>query len=302
MITTDRLVLTRDDKRSNLIRSVPLVDIQRIDQHYVNSPCFDIILNEIVGKKFQTGQLSLCADKAKDMNDWVQTILDFKKCSVKGIKSVDHNGKIILDLDKINKFTRKVGKAKNFDLNKLFYDGKDVAVKENNSKTTIIKNALNHIINISTKGEIASNQVNRLWKGRMIKARNFNKGMEQKEFNMKLAYSNKIFREKELEAKMNNKRIARKQLRLFKKTARRISHIKHQELTEYSKLYENQINMQKQHTIHQAKTFMHLVNEQDKLTDYRVCYSSEIQHFENHVFVGKLCKKYYGKFVLISLI
>lgn len=296
MITSEKLILTKNEKRSNLIRSIPLVDVQRIDQHYVNTNCFDIIINQIVGKNFRTGQMSLCANNPKEMDIWVKTILEFKECSIKGIRSVDHNGKIILDLDKINKYTDTVNKSKRYELNKLFYNGRDKAIKTNKHKKKLIKKALKHIVHVSEKGEIASNQLNRQYRGRMLKTRDFNKDMEQKQFNLRMAFARKILQEKEMEASMNSRRVTRKQLKMLKKTAEKISQIKHEELTEYTHLYEDQIRRQKEHNIRQAKTFMNLVNQQDKLTDFRQCYQDKLEGFRDPDLVKGMCKQYYGKF------
>ena len=293
MITVDRLVLTKDDKRSNLIRSIPLADIQRIDQHYIGTKCFDVILNQIVGKTIQTGQLSLCADKTKDMNNWVQLILEFKKCSVKGIKKVDHNGQLLLDLDKINKFTYKMGKSKNLDLNKLFYNNNI----RKNFKSKNIKKALTELVSVAKTGELASQNLQRIYKGRMMKHREFKKNMEQKEFNMKMALANKAFQEKEIESSYQNRRIAKKEMRMLRRTAKRIESMKQKELSEYSSIYENEISQQKEESARQARNLMTMVNEQDKLTDFRLCHQKGLKHFKGTDIVNELCQQYYGKFV-----
>ncbi len=49
-IYVDKLLITKDEMKGEVIKSVPLVDIQRIDQHYLGTFCFDIILNQIQNK------------------------------------------------------------------------------------------------------------------------------------------------------------------------------------------------------------------------------------------------------------
>ena len=295
MITTDKLILTKDEKRSNFIRSIPLVEVQRIDQHYVKTFCFDIILNEIVGRKLTAGQLSLCANNEADMNMWVNEILDFKKCSLKGMNEVDHNGKIVLDLEKINSFTRN---NKNLALSKLFYNGKDKAIKPiKNLKTSQIKSTLTKILSESQKGEIASHQLKRQYSGRLMKARSFEHNIEGRAFNMKRMLANRMFREKEQEASQYSRRTAKKEVRILRNVQKEMSSMKMTELTEYTKLYQNQIKMQAQHAQNKAKMLMHMVSEQDKLSDYRICFSDSLRHFKNKVKVTKICKLYYGKYV-----
>ena len=297
MITTDKLILTKDEKRSNFIRSIPLVEVQRIDQHYVKTFCFDIILNEIVEKKLTAGQLSLCANNDVEMNMWVNEILSFKKCSLNGINSVDHNGKIILDLAKINSYTKKSKGS----ISKLFYNGKDKATRPSRSrKSSVIKKTLTKIISQAQKGELAAHQLRRQFAGRLMKARAFEQTIEGRQFNLKRLLSNRMFREKEQEASEYSRRNTRKELKILKNVQNEMSSMQIGELTEYTKLSQRTIRMQQEKIKNRAKILMNMVNEQDKLTDYRVCFDESLKHFKNQKMVSRICKKYYGEYVRLS--
>lgn len=73
--------------------------------------------------------------------------------------------------------------------------------------------------------------------------------------------------------------------------------MKQKELSEYSSIYENEISQQKEESARQARNLMTMVNEQDKLTDFRLCHQKGLKHFKGTDIVNELCQQYYGKFV-----
>jgi hypothetical protein len=304
-IYVDKLLITKDEMKGEVIKSVPLVDIQRIDQHYLGTFCFDIILNQIQNNRLKAGQLSLCAKNEKEMNIWVNSILEFKKCSLKGGKRIDHNGKIVLDLQKMTDFTTNYSIGKHYELEDLYYDADDTAFRidnnNKNNKITKIKKFLTNIITGNRMGEIATSQLHRQYRGRLIRANEFRKKMKQKMLRMKKSRANKIFREKEKEAKLLHKKVAKKQMRMIKNAAQKISKFKIFELNQYKKLYEHEINIQKQEAINRSKRLMRKIQEENRLTNYAQCFSRELEEFKNKRVIEKICNQLYGLFVYIIL-
>ncbi len=298
-ITVDKLILSKDETKSELIQSLSLVDIQRIDQHYLGTFCFDLILNQIRNNQLEAGQLSLCAKNEKEMNFWVVSILEFKKCSIKGGKRIDHNGKIVLDLQKINEFTKNYSLSKNYELEDLYYDADDTAYQIKKEKINKLTNTLKNIMTLSQKGNIATTQLHRQYKGRLVKASQFENKMRQKIYKMKMHLTNRIFSEKEKEAKLNHKKVKRKEIQLIKNAAKQISQFKYKELLEYKSLYEHQINIRKQQAINRSKHLMRIIREENKLTDFSQCFDPLLEEFKNMKVVEFRCKKYYGLFVFI---
>lgn len=43
---------------------------------------------------------------------------------------------------------------------------------------------------------------------------------------------------------------------------------------------------------------MGMVMEEDKLTDYSMCYDSKLKGFKNKEFITGLCRQYYGLYVI----
>jgi hypothetical protein len=298
-ITPSKLILTKDVKHSIILQSISLVDIQRIDQHYLGTFCFDIILNQIVDNRLEAGQLSLCAKNEKEMNKWVNSVLEFKKCSLKGSKRIDHNGKLVLDLEKINEYTRNRTLTKDYELHDLFYDADNTAFTVNHEKINKIKKSLDSISTLASKGDIAVTQIHRQYKGRLIQAKQFKNQIKHRVFNMRMSHTNQIIIEKEKEAKLEHKKVAKKELRLIKSAAKQISKFKHMELLQYKSLYEHQINIQKQQAINRSKHMMRIIKQESKLTNFAQCYQPELEGFRNMGLVQRMCKHLYGLFVFI---
>jgi len=291
MITTDKLIITKDTKRSNLLKSISMDDIQRIDQHYLNTNCFDIIINELKANLFLSAQLSLCTNKRTEMNEWVNAILDFKKCSLKDTKKTDHNGKIILDMQKINEFNKMQVNEKKKNLNELYYDNADKAFSKNDHSIKIFKNRISKLIQKTQMGQIARNQIKRKYSGRLRKAKKFSQNIYNREFKLMNYLTQKQVREKESESKMLRLMNKKKEINLLKRAMKSISEMTSTELVDEKTLYKTQIKLQKQRTSEQARVMTKMITDEDKLSNYHKCFL--------HVKVKTpkirlLCKEYFG--------
>ena len=206
-------------------------------------------------------------------------------------------------MEKINQFTMNntLQLGKNYELEDLFYDAEDTAFHANTAKVDKIKKTLENIVQMNEKGDIATTQLHRQWKGRLMKASMFRKRIKQSIFNMNMAHSRRIFKEKEKEAKLSHKKVAKKELTLLQSAAKKISKFKKQELLQYQSMYEHQINIQKQRSITRSKHFMYMVKQEKKLGNYKQCYSKELKELKNMVLVERMCKQYYGLFVILQV-
>jgi len=59
--------------------------------------------------------------------------------------------------------------------------------------------------------------------------------------------------------------------------------------------------MEKHRAQTEAKNIMRIISEEQKLTNFSVCFSKELKEFKNRKFIQSLCKRYYGEFVYIIL-
>lgn len=202
-LTNTNLIISQTPYSKKPLSTFPLTNILRIDQHYYNTNCLDIITTRIPKKKAQLSQgiLTLCADSFALKSEWVLKILEFKQCKL-AKENVDQNQLIIMDFDNINRVKLKHN-VKNYSLGHLYYDGRDTVYKKkgnNNSKTSRIKTAFKRIkLNIN-RGDLATQQIRRQYVGRLRKARNFAQGVHERTRMLKNNFAKKMMMEKERES------------------------------------------------------------------------------------------------------
>ena len=298
MLTTDRLIISKDTNKINLILSISLNEIQRIDQHYINTFCFDIITNQIIKYTIKNGQATLCAKNEKEMFSWINSVLEFKKCTLKEIQKADHNSQLFVDFSKINEVTKIRSKKK---LAKLFYNSSDKAITHSSDTHNKIKESLERLMTHANIGDIAVNQLRRQYLGRMMKARSLSHSITDRKFRLKnMAYDNNL-REKEMESRIIHRRNRLRELHIISSTEHKMNEDTRTELKQYKKLYEEQIQRQRKKTQSQAARIVDIIGEQDKLTDYRICFDMGLLRFENKKLIGSICNQYYGKFVFFMI-
>jgi hypothetical protein len=174
------LSLFKSFKPTSLFQVVNLDLIQRVTLGYQNTLCFDIIINNYHKKQYTSGPLTLCAKNIKDMKSWINAILEFKECKIK-VKNDDHNGKILVDFNKMNKLIKRNGPFDMFDLAALEYDANDKAFKLTKSQLAqkiMMKKRMLKILEMIKQSNIAKNQMKRKYRGKMKSAR----GLQMKIF------------------------------------------------------------------------------------------------------------------------
>jgi len=182
MLTTDRLILTKDMNKINLIESFALKEIQRIDQHYENTSCFDIVGTQVMKKKMKNVQLTLCGKNQKQMNSWINSVLEFKKCSLKEVQKANHKKTVFVDFNRINKLSSKKTSKKN--------SKKSYLISSKKALKKIVKsiNKTNKYLEI---GQVAKRNKRNNFKGKLIKRKLFRKKINQRKYKRKSHISNK---------------------------------------------------------------------------------------------------------------
>jgi hypothetical protein len=174
------LSLFKSFKPTSLFQVVNLDLIQRVTLGYKNTLCFDIIINNYHKKQFTSGPLTLCAKDIKEMKNWINAILEFKECKIK-VKNNDHNGKILVDFNKMNKLIKRKGAFNMFDLASIQYDANDKAFKMTKAQMAqkiMMKRKMLKILEMIKESKIAKNQMKRKYRGKMKSAR----GLQMKIF------------------------------------------------------------------------------------------------------------------------
>lgn len=282
MLTTDRLILTKDTNKINLIESFELKEIQRIDQNYENTACFDIIIKHIVKKQMKNVELTLCGKNDKEMNTWINSVLEFKNCTIKEIQKVSHKKTVFVDFNNINKLTRIKDKKK---LNKYFHISQQKANKRRRHRK--INNSLH---NSSQSGRITKKEKKRIIVGRFKKG-NLNKDNTTKN---KFNRHKFLFHKKSRNNLIVNRKIKRRNS-FKKKLKTQNKSEKLKELRQLKKIYEDRIRNIKS----TPNKRIHLFNN-NQSKNKSVCYDIKLSGFKNSYLINKMCNKYYGKFVNIN--
>jgi hypothetical protein len=278
MLTTDRLILTKDMNKINLIESFAIKEIQRIDQHYENTSCFDIIGTQVLKKKMKNVQLTLCGKNYKQMNSWINSVLEFKKCSLKEIQKANHKKTVFVDFNRITKLTPVKTSKKNSSIpsKKVF---------KNKLQRKIVKS-----INKSNKyleiGKIAKRNLRENVKGRYNKRKLFKKKNNHRKFIRKNHLSNK-----KIHRVHNNRRIVQR-INIVKKEVKKLK-----ELKQLKKIYEDEIKKENKKLNEESKKMMYLLKSKKNSTEQLVCYDKKLKGFKNKVLIDDMCNQYYGKFV-----
>jgi hypothetical protein len=226
VVTKENLSIFKDTQQSKLVQKINLDDIQRIDQHYHNTFCFDIIVNQLgKGNSLKTGPLSFCSNSKNSFNVWLASILEFKQCRV-NIQTVK-NTKILVDFKRINAL--KKNKSKENILSDLFYDGDDKVYRDQNSHDRIsenMKKALKLMKTNIKRANIAKRMIRRKFAGRMSNTRTFRDSFLRKEMLMKTSMEKKIALEREKEFKILRNINKPKELGLIMNVVKKINEVK----------------------------------------------------------------------------
>jgi len=224
IITKNKLFVYRDLKKTKLIHSIKIEDIQRVDQHYENTLCFDIIINKIDKKKvLTTGPLSFCAVKKEEFNKWLKSILEFKQCSI-NIKNVESR-KILIDFNRIN-YSKKIGPAENTDAG-IYYDGehrfyKKKSLKE--QKNDSLNVALETLKKDYIRNRLLKRMIRRQFAGKMKSSTIFKESFEKKF--LKIGIEKRFNAEKEKEFMELRKINHSKELGMILSTIHELNEIK----------------------------------------------------------------------------
>jgi len=101
--------------------------------------------------------------------------------------------------------------------------------------------------------------------------------------------------EKQKEARLLSIEHQTKQLKILKHIKRKISHLKKTELKDYKHILKTQYSLEKDRANRETSNLISNVMEQQKITNFKICFSHRLKNFHDSYFVNSLCFKYYGK-------
>ena len=222
MITKDEFTIYKDLSRNELIQKINLKNIQRVDQHYSNTLCFDVILSTT---EIKSGLISFCGESKDHFNIWLSALLEFKQCMI--IIKSNEDSKLLVDLKKVKKKTI-IAPAENV-LSDLYYDGEDKFYKKtklNESIDESIMKAIELIKKNKTRANLAKRSIKRKFSGKMRNSHSFSHTFMNTQAMFKRKMENKIANERETEFKALRAIHKPKELGLLKEVVKRINQLK----------------------------------------------------------------------------
>ena len=204
------------NKKSTLFDSINLNSIQRITQIYQGTFCFDIVSNS---KKNSNKITTLCAKNLPQLNEWISSILNFKKCEIQ-VNTVLQNK---IDINTTNKATLNEDKLKG-----LFYNGQNKSIgKRRNGLVKVINNTnLNNILKTIQFGSLQEQSLRRRMIGKLKLEENKNRNNFKNEETIREMMEQKSARTKENEIKLINLEHKNKEARLIKNARIQIKKLK----------------------------------------------------------------------------
>jgi hypothetical protein len=274
------LSLYKSTKPSSLFKAVKLGKIQFLAQKYKDTFCFDIVI-----KRQKT--ITLCAKDQKHLKSWVHALEEFKKCKLRNKEYM------LTDFTKLNKIIKKNkndSMTKNLKVSKLFYNTKSMK-HESEYQSQLLKSGftLKSILEIVKLGNLAKKNLEMRYKSKLQEAKRFTEEVSRKKHMVKTLVMKKG---KEEFAKLKEEDA---EFTLLNMVLQKIKQLKLNELHEYKKRFEMQIISERNRAKMKAKKLMKLVMEQQKLTDYSVCYDQRLKDFYSNSFSRSLCLRYYGE-------
>jgi hypothetical protein len=290
----------------SLFNTIKIDKILRISQQQLLQPynCFDVITNDIEQgvKVLVKGPITLCANNQKDMNDWINAILEFKECQI-NVQNVNNN-KILVDFSKVNELlTEKGTKAvpQAAQIKPLYYDNTNKAVNSSPmrvGKEIMIKKMMDNILSTIKKGNIKRTQVQRKMQNKLKEAKNFSMEVFKKEEIIKKIIEKRVEKEHQREEQMVKLEQKNKELELLKAVQRKIQSMEKKEIKQYKGQFNNQIKDEKKKADVEARKMMKIIIDQNKLTNFDKCTDMKLLNFKDKDYINKTCKIYYGENVI----
>ncbi len=206
---------------TTLFKIVKLNSILRVALQYDKTYCFDIIINEVEEKRLKTGPLSLCANNINEMKEWIRAILEFKECKIiknRRHSSIPHQGKTLIDFNKINTLIKKNDK-RTTSVNQITYNGNESIIQNNPEKEKqrkIISQQIDKIIHTLHMTKIYKNQLRRRLVSQFRRTRGKTKGVYHTQKLLRSMLLKKTVAEKKQYAKMIKKLNAKRTTSIMK--------------------------------------------------------------------------------------
>jgi hypothetical protein len=297
-----------------LFKSIKLVKIERISQQRIlkSNNCFDIIESDFEeGQVILKSGLTLCSELKSEMEAWVKAILEFKECQIRiSDNSNKFKEEIFSNLNKTSDLLHSKSLPKEQisteeRIKELYYNSADKAIRKaprNLIQERIVTKTVQKISEDLTRSNIEKNFVQRTMKDNLSRARKFTEEMEKKQEELEEVMNRKLQHERITETQLITVKHQTKEKELLEAVEKRIINIKREEVDKYKKVYNKEIEEEKERANDKGKKFMRIILEENKLTSYDECTDNRLLNFQDNSYAIETCRRYYGLAVRLIFI
>jgi hypothetical protein len=256
---------------SELFESIKLDSIQRITQHYYGTFCFNIIIAQASNAELNINPVTVCATSKEEMNNWINSVLEFKHCKLNKINR--RPAKVIVDFDNVNKAMINQRKAP---LRGLYYNNTNqtaIEPKQNVVKSKKINNKVKIIINTIEKAKSAHEKIKRKLEKKLNTAKKVTDHILKKRQRIREILRKNVIIQKQKKMNLLKLRKESKEMRILKEAAEKIKKLNQRQIEKSKAEYYERIKAEKERSKRITRNMIKIIIDKEKLRDYSKCIS-----------------------------
>jgi len=262
--------------KAQLISVLNIDKVVRLLEIYPGTHCITFVVR--MENKKEDEALTVCADNAKEMNSFTQSITEFKECDIK-VMSSEVNEQVLMDFSKVNHLLTppqksvppslkkiiaaipgaKVAPSSKIQtgpgkrtpeeerdlLDKMYYDNSQKTIRKKPQAVLRTQQMKKHVKSIITEiqmGNLAQKKLQREYQGKIAQAERVAKEVEHQKEIVREILQKRSEKEQERKVVMQQKKDRNKEMQLMKAVKMQIHKIKVDEIKETKQALRKQLN------------------------------------------------------------
>jgi len=262
--------------KAQLISVLNIDKVVRLLEIYPGTHCITFVVRMENNKEDEA--LTVCADNAKEMNSFTQSITEFKECDIK-VMSSEVNEQVLMDFSKVNHLLTppqksvppllkkiiaaipgaKVAPSSKIQtgpgkrtpeeerdlLDKMYYDNSQKTIRKKPQAVLRTQQMKKHVKSIITEiqmGNLAQKKLQREYQGKIAQAERVAKEVEHQKEIVREILQKRSEKEQERKVVMQQKKDRNKEMQLMKAVKMQIHKIKVDEIKETKQALRKQLN------------------------------------------------------------
>ena len=256
--------------KAQLISVLNIDKVVRLLEIYPGTHCITFVVR--MENKKEIEALTVCADNAKEMNNFTQSITEFKECDIK-VMSSEVNEQVLMDFSKVSqlltppkktvpptlkkiiaaipgakaspRLPKAAGREQKDLLDGMYYDNSQKTVRKKPKavlQTQQMKKNVKRIITEIQMGNLAQKKLQREYQGKIAQAEKVAKQVEHQKEIVREILQKRSEKEQERKVVMQQKQRRNQELKLMKAVKMQIHKIKVDEIIQTKQALRKQLN------------------------------------------------------------